>query len=734
MLCFGCNRSVCDRFGSRQQVLVIPSGAPTQRRVVGAPVISDCVMKRPSLVRLYCAAVFVAGCVSCVLLTGTANFGYIERSPLTFGVLSAGVMLGEMLPIKIPRRGNDEELTLSASFALALLLIGGLGPALLAQSAASIVQDVHSGKPWWRVRFNVGQYTLSMAAAWMMIRLVSTTSLAFSHSFAHVQLPVMILGAAAFFVVNTGLVGIAVALYQGVSIGRYFRNNLSFVVFTGGLMLMVAPIVLAVADYSVAIVPLCLAPVVGMYNSISRGARSEHAARHDSLTGLPNRAAFHEAVISAVRDECVPAAILLIDLDRFKEVNDTLGHRCGDLLLVQVAQRFREEIGDEGQIARLGGDEFAIVCPDCGRDGAVGLAQRIAQSLRRPFELEPMVVDAQASIGIALFPEHGSGVEALLQKADVAMYRAKQTATDLAVYDERHDHHSPAKLALTAELRTAVETDEVVVWYQPELDLRSGEVLSVEALVRWQHPNLGMLSPSSFVQMAEQTNLIKPLTHRVIEIALAQVSEWSAVGLDLVVAVNISPKVLVDRSFAAHIVDALQLAGVPARQLKLEVTESALMSDPVSARAVLEELHDVGVGISIDDFGTGYSSLSYLANLPVSEVKIDRSFVCRMVKGSGERIIVTSTIDLAHHLGMLAVAEGVEDCALLPELSALGCDAAQGFGIGRPASGADLTAWLLNFDGVIPPGSMATACWHPGVRSREALLRRRHAQAIGQAA
>jgi diguanylate cyclase (GGDEF)-like protein len=661
-------------------------------------------MRDRSPVRLYCATVFAAGVAAAVALGPTAHFDYIFRSPLTFAVLCAGVVLGEMLPIKIPRRGNDEELTLSASFALALLLIGGVGPALIAQCVASVIQDVTSRKPYWRVRFNTGQYTLSMAAANAVMGAVAVTSrLAPSHPFASGQLPAMLLGAAAFFVVNQGLVGVAVALYQGVTVRRYFANSISFVLITGGAILMVAPIVLAAVAYSVAIVPLCMAPVVAIYNSISRGARSEHAARHDSLTGLPNRAAFHEAVDSAVLDERVPACILLMDLDRFKEVNDTLGHRYGDLLLVQVAERFRDEIGQDGVIARLGGDEFAVVGPGRSYAGAMELAQRLADSLRVPIELEQMVIDAQASIGIALFPDHGSTVESLLQKADVAMYRAKETRTDLALYDERHDHHSPAKLALTAELRTAVEGEEIVTWYQPVLNLRTGQVLAVEALVRWEHPTLGLLQPGAFVKVAEQANLIKPLTNRVIGLALRQVADWCALGLDLAVAINISPQVLVDRSFTAHVMGALQTAGVPPHRLKLEVTESALMSDPVVARTVLQELDLVGVEISIDDFGTGYSSLAYLADLPVSEVKIDRSFVSRMAEGSGEKIIVNSTIDLAHHLGMRAVAEGVEEISLLPELEALGCDAVQGYAISRPLAGGELTRWLMDFKGIEAP-------------------------------
>ena len=655
-------------------------------------------MRNSSKVRVYCEAIFVVSCVAVALLIPDAHLRYIADDPLTFGILAAGVVLGEMLPIKIPRRGDDETLTLSAAFAMALLLLGGLAPALIAQCAASALQDITSHKPAWRVRFNIGQYALSMIAAWALIKAISVSPrLDMLHPFASGQLPALMIGAAAFFLVNAFVVGSAVAMYQQVPILRYFRNSVSFVMITGGVVLLVAPIVLAAAAYTVVLVPLCLAPVVAMYNSVSQTARSEHAARHDSLTGLPNRTAFHDTLATAIANDRVPAAILLMDLDRFKEVNDTLGHRYGDLLLVKVAQRFKEVIGAAGHIARLGGDEFAVVTPSGDSRAAIGLAHRIADALRDPFELEEMVVDVQASVGIALFPEHGGGVETLLQKADVAMYRAKETRTDVALYDERHDHHSPAKLALTAELRTAVDTAEIVLYYQPELDLRTREVMAVEALVRWDHPRLGVLPPSSFVRMAESTNLIKPLTQRVMEIALLRVADWHAIGLDLSVAVNISAQVLVDQSFTDQVMTALRRAGVPPERLKLEVTESALMSDPVTARTVLRELDALGCEISIDDFGTGYSSLAYLADLPVSEVKIDRSFVSRMCAGSSEKIIVNSTIDLAHHLQLRAVAEGVEDWSMLPELEALGCDAAQGYAISHPLEGPDATRWLLDF-------------------------------------
>jgi diguanylate cyclase (GGDEF)-like protein len=670
-------------------------------------------MRGISKIQIYCEAVFVVSIAAVVLCAGHLHLRYISEDPLTFAVLAGGVVLGEMLPVKIPRRGDDEELTLSASFAMALLLLGGLGPALVAQGAASILQDIMSKKPTVRVRFNLGQYSLSMVAAWLAMRLVAVSpKLDVLHPFGSGQLPAMLLGATAFFLVNAFVVGSAVATYQNVPIIRYFRGSVTFVMITGGVVLLVAPIVLAAAAYTVVIVPLCLAPVLAMYNSVHQSARSEHEARHDSLTGLPNRTAFHQTITGAIEDASVPAAVLLMDLDRFKEVNDTLGHRYGDLLLVQVAQRFKDVIGGLGQIARLGGDEFAVISPGADRQEATALAHRIAGALRDPFELEEMVVDVQASVGIALFPEHGHGVETLLQKADVAMYRAKETRSDVALYDERHDHHSPAKLALTAELRTAVASEEIVLWYQPELDLRTREVLAVEALVRWDHPRLGVLPPSSFVRMAEATNLIKPLTQRVMEVALLQVADWHAMGLEIAVAVNISAQVLVDQTFTQQVVAALRRTGVVPQRLKLEVTETALMSDPVTARTVLRELEALGCEISIDDFGTGYSSLAYLADLPVSEVKIDRSFVSRMSAGSSEKVIVNSTIDLAHHLGLRAVAEGVEDWSMLPELEALGCDAAQGYAISHPLAGQDATRWLLDFrstSGVEPVTTAASA-------------------------
>ena len=653
-------------------------------------------MRTHLTVSRYCAAVIVTGCVVVALLVPTTNLTFVFTQPVTFGLLFAGLTLGELLPVKVPRRGGDEELTLSTSFTLALLLAGGLAPALLAQGLASALQDIISRKPWWRVLFNVAQYALSMSAALLVVRLLSADSgVGTSHPFNSSDLPAVLTAAATFFFVNTGVVGMAIALHQRVPIIRYFRNDAFFVLVTGSVLLCLAPIVIAATAYSPALLPLFAAPMMAIFIAGRQAVRSEHAATHDQLTHLPNRAAFRAAVNEAlINDDAPRCCVLLMDLDRFKEVNDTLGHRYGDLLLEQVAHRLRVKLGEGSKVARLGGDEFAVFSEHRSRNAAVAFAERAADALRAPFELDDFVVDVQGSVGIALFPDDGNDVETLLQKADVAMYRAKETHSGVALYEESYDHHSPSKLALTADLRAAVNEEEIVVWYQPILDLDTDEVSAVEALVRWEHPDLGLLMPGSFIDMAEHTNLIKPLTQRVLDVALKQVAEWTAAEIPIVVAVNVSARVLVDRDFATRVLAALEKHGVAPKQLRLEVTESTLMGDPQTARTVLGELDGLGVEISIDDFGTGYSSLAYLADLPVSEVKIDRSFVTRMVAGSSEMIIVNSTINLAHHLGLRTVAEGVEDVSQLPQLRELGCDSVQGYGISRPLSPDMATRWL----------------------------------------
>jgi diguanylate cyclase len=430
---------------------------------------------------------------------------------------------------------------------------------------------------------------------------------------------------------------------------------------------------------------------------IRQAAASHHQALHDPLTGLPNRELFADRVEQAIRTadrQLRPAALLLLDLDRFKDVNDTLGHHHGDLLLDEVATRLTGVLRQVDTVARLGGDEFAVLLPEVDAEGAPAVAEKLRVALHQPLTLDGVGLDLDASIGIAVYPDHGGDAAELLQHADVAMYAAKQTHAGFMVYDPAVDQHSPRRLALLGGLRRALERDELVLHYQPKADLSSGQVLGVEALVRWQHPAHGLLAPGEFIPLAERTGLIHPLTRWVLDAALRQAGQWRRAGHELSIAVNVSTRSLLDRDFPDQVADRLAAWQVPAGSLVLEVTESAVMADPALALDVLGRLHALGVGLALDDFGTGYSSMAYLKALPVDELKVDRSFVGQMASSTSDAVIVRSTIDLGHNLGLHVVAEGVESEGTWEELKTLGCDTAQGYHLGRPMPATELERWL----------------------------------------
>lgn len=441
-----------------------------------------------------------------------------------------------------------------------------------------------------------------------------------------------------------------------------------------------------------------------------------HEALHDALTGLPNRALFSQRVKEAVgprdpgptvggltggrppRPNETAAAVMLMDLDRFKEVNDTLGHHNGDLLLREVATRLHETVRGCDTVARLGGDEFALLLPELhGPEQARELAARVLSALSRPFVVDGLSLEIGASIGIALSPEHGDDGVVLLQRADVAMYNAKAAKEGCSVYTAERDNYSPKRLALATELRRAIDTGQLVVYHQPKVDITTEAVVGTEALVRWSHPDYGMVFPDEFIPVAEQTGLIVPLTLHVLDSALAQCSTWRAGGHGVGVAVNLAVRSLLDTSLPDTVNEALARHGVPARMLTLEITESSIMADADRTISVLERLALIGVKLSVDDFGTGYSSLTYLQRLPVHEVKIDKSFVMGMGSDANAATIVQSIVELGHNLGLRVVAEGVEDDAVWRRLQAMSCDIAQGYLLSRPAPAADITSWLVEW-------------------------------------
>lgn len=426
--------------------------------------------------------------------------------------------------------------------------------------------------------------------------------------------------------------------------------------------------------------------------------RLRHEALHDNLTGLPNRVLFQQRladVLARRRPTDPQVAVMLIDLDRFKEINDTLGHAAGDLLLQEVAVRLRRTVADRVTVARLGGDEFALLDPaQSGRDGAVALARSLRTELHRPFAYQDLDLEVSATVGVAVAPSDGRDASTLLRRADVAMYAAKNTATGVAAYGENLDEHSPRKLALVGELRSVIENEGLVLHYQPKVDIATSAVIGVEALVRWPHPVEGLVPPDEFVPMAERTGLIGPMTDFVLRTALAQCRRWAESGHDLSVAVNLSARSLLDADLVDDIARALAGSGVHARQLVLEITETSVMSDAEYAMRVLQRLSSMGVTLAIDDFGTGYSSLAYLKRLPVNEVKIDKSFVLNMEHDDNDAVIVRSIIDLARNLGLRVVAEGVETTTSWDALRDMGCDIAQGYVISRPLPTEQFEAWL----------------------------------------
>lgn len=430
-------------------------------------------------------------------------------------------------------------------------------------------------------------------------------------------------------------------------------------------------------------------------------AALEHLAMHDSLTGLPNRALLQDRLQQAIfigqRDN-QQVALLMMDLDRFKDINDTLGHHIGDLMLKEVGARLPSVLRKSDTIARLGGDEFAIVLPATESEEAKQTTRKLLEILEEPFVIEGHNLYVGASIGITCFPDHGKDASTLLKHADVAMYVAKSTQSGLSFYSPDHDQHSLENLLLMSDLRQAIENGELILHYQPKICCTSRRFIGVEALVRWNHPEHGFIPPDQFIHIAEHTGLIKPLTMWVINTGLKQCNEWknSIDALNIKMSVNLSVRNLQDLQFPEEVNELLRKWEIEHGYLELEITESAIMEDPDQAMEILTLLHKLGVQLSIDDFGTGYTSLGYLNKLPVNIIKIDESFVINMIMNDSDAMIVRSTIDLAHNLGLIVIAEGVESEEILISLNKLGCDSAQGYHICHPVPAEDFIDWIQN--------------------------------------
>ena len=440
--------------------------------------------------------------------------------------------------------------------------------------------------------------------------------------------------------------------------------------------------------------------------------RNRMLARTDDLTGLANRRAFYHEAEEEIAKALAGArsiALLLIDLDRFKEFNDTLGHAAGDDLLREFARRLHRAMPSSALLSRLGGDEFVVLLP-AGSDetAARRAARRLAETLDEPFQLDGLRTNVRASVGAAVGPRHGSDRAELLRHADIAMYLSKARKTELEVYVPEEDRHSRDRIELAGQLPDAIDRGQLVLFFQPKVELASGQVTAVEALVRWQHPERGMLGPNEFLGLAEQHGLMRRLTLQVLRQALDQQAAWRKAGIDLQTAVNISVANLLDPAFPGDVAEVIGRHGVPAGSLVFELTEDTLMADPQRALDVLAQLGEMGIGLSLDDFGTGYSSLAHLKRLPVQELKIDRSFVLDMTTDAEDAVIVRSTVDLARNLGLRVVAEGVETAEAYDQLATYGCHAAQGYHLSRPLPPRELERWLRR-RGLVGASTVATA-------------------------
>ena len=644
------------------------------------------------LVALVCAA----GLAAFALLVAQEEDWAAVVGELRFWVFVAFVVAGELFPIRLP--GRNFTATPSTTFAFAILLTYGPGPAVATLAAASVLADLRARQPTMRVAYNAAQYTLALGAASAVLSGLTEVPRAAEFHFAAQDLPGILLAAVAYFVVNVVAAGAAPALERGENVPAYLRSDLVFQASSAAVLLGFAPTVVVAADYDLWLIPLLGLPIAYIYRGGRDAVYLEYQALHDSLTDLPNRALFRDRVEQAIniaRRSGRSVAVMIVDLDRFKEVNDTLGHRHGDTLLRQIGPRLTGALRESDTIARLGGDEFGILIPELATpETSAVVAEKLLGALQTPFPIQGLSLEIGASAGIACFPEHGDDVDRLLQRADVAMYRAKAERSGHEIYAHEHDDHSPARLALAGELRQAIAQGGLDLYYQPKAIIKTGAVSGMEALVRWNHPRRGLVLPDTFIPLAEHTGLIRALTDHVLRSALRQSRAWREEGIDLVISANISAGNLLDHALPRDIGRLLDETGVAPDRLELEITESMLMADADRATRILQELRDMGVALSIDDFGTGYSSLAYLRRLPVTALKIDKAFVRGMAVGSPDAMIVRSTIDLGRNLGLEVIAEGVETRSVWDQLGDLGCGLAQGYYLSQPMPAEEVPTWL----------------------------------------
>jgi diguanylate cyclase (GGDEF)-like protein len=600
---------------------------------------------------------------------------------------------------------------------LAAVLLGG-GPAALIGVIAISVGWLHTREPAHHLRNNLAVYAWSPLLAGLLFAGATQALGVGTHQVAYYLLVFVAYVVA--LMVNFFAIAGYVCYLQHESLVEKTRVTLAPLLSAQlfSALLTMGAVYLTHELGTTGLAVLGLTFVIFQYlvgellKSQQRSEELQRIVTTDELTGLANRERFREVMeerIREAREASGRLVVMLMDLDRFKEINDTLGHHYGDVLLRDLGPRLVDAVGVHGLVARLGGDEFGILPPQGSDDIAAveQVASRLTKCVSAPFVVDELSLEVGVSIGIARFPEDGDDSHALLRCADIAMYAAKEAQCDFKLYAADQNQHSVRRLSVLSDIRHALSSDQIVVHYQPIVDVEDLTVTGAEGLVRWQHPELGLIPPGAFVQTVEQTGLIGPLTRHVLERSIAECASWRKEGRDLSVAVNLSVRNLLDRDLPREIERLLSAYSLPPEALELEITESMIMSDPERAVATVTRLSALGVRMSVDDFGTGYSSLANLRRLPIKDLKIDRSFVSPMLSDESDLIIVRSTINLGHDLGLRVIAEGVEDAATLQELALLGCDLAQGYHVSRPMAADAFEQWLGASNPRYVPGGSA---------------------------
>lgn len=639
----------------------------------------------------------VAASVAITASAGSPAGGWFNV-PFAFWLTAGLALIAELRPTRWGGLWMSPAASIYLVYSLATMVTWGFLPALLVQSAAIALLLAQLDASIWRSIFNVSQQGAALCVAWVVWNAIAGGA-AWGGTLA--ELLGLLAAGTAWTVTSWSLVAIRAGLRLGESwldlAWQWGKSEWTL----RATQVAIAPIMATAAMSSWWLVAVSAIPIFSVYRILQTAADREREAELDPVTGLLNRKGFEQVVDDKILDGTetgTSVAVLVLDLDRFADVNSALGHDVGDKLLVELARRFSADKPPGKEIARLGGDEFGFVWSELeGMDDPMACAREIRARLDRPIVVDDVSIEVDGSVGIAVFPEDGEDFRTLFRHADIAMDESKKRAASFARYAPEFDHHSPERLMLLGDLRRALDAPDspgINLFYQPQVCLRTEKVLGAEALLRYHHPVRGMVNPSEIIATAEHSSVMRMLTERVVDIALLQLRKWHESGYDLRMAVNVSVRDLQSPDFTEYVTERMREYGVDATRLQLEITESALMADPRRVVDNVERLADLGLGISLDDFGTGFSSMQHLRRLPVTEIKIDRMFVTTLVEDSDNAAIVSSTIDLGRALDIDVVAEGVEDEKVRKQLEVWGCDAAQGWHFAKPMSAEDFDRWL----------------------------------------